>query len=234
MIPPRTIEHTSMIREKATLLARTTFLGLILIAPLAAMPTARADVPVILVLGDSLSAAHGMATEDGWVSLLDRRLQTEGYPYQVVNASVGGETTSGARARLPVALRTHRPEIVVLELGGNDGLLGFPITEFQANLDSLVQMSVDAGAQVLIVGMMIPPNYGPVYAQQFASTYPDIAERYQLPVVPFLLEGVALNPTLMQADGIHPTAEAQPRLLETVWPQLEPLLAHRKRKTNSN
>jgi acyl-CoA thioesterase-1 len=191
---------------------------------LAAALTARADVPVILVLGDSLSSAHGMATNDGWVDLMDRRLETENYPYRIVNASVGGETTGGGRARLPAALRTHRPEIVVLELGGNDGLLGFPITELQANLDLLVQMSMDTGAQVLLVGMMIPPNYGPVYAEQFASAFSAIAERYQLPLVPFLLEGVALNPALMQADGIHPTAAAQPRLLETVWAELEPLL----------
>ncbi len=199
-------------------------LALLLIGAEAARSETVADGPVILVLGDSLSAAFGMATAEGWVSLLEQRLAEQGYAHRVVNASISGDTSVGGRARLPAALQSHDPAIVILELGGNDGLLGMPIADIRANLEALVEMSMEAGARVLLLGIQIPPNYGPVYAEQFAALYPTVAERYQLSLVPFLLEGIALDPELMQGDRIHPKAAAQPLILDLVWPELEPLL----------
>jgi acyl-CoA thioesterase-1 len=180
--------------------------------------------PTILVMGDSLSAGYGLKVESGWVALLRRRLADQGYEYRVVNASVSGETTGGARARLPRALELHRPAVVIIELGGNDGLRGLPIAQMATNLQAMVEAARKAHAKVLLLGMHIPPNYGPDYASQFHRTYVDLARRYQLPLVDFFLEGVALTPQLLQADGIHPTAQAQPRLLDNVWPELLPLL----------
>ncbi len=187
-------------------------------------PVARADPPVILVVGDSLSAAYGIRLEQGWVSLLQRRLEAEGYGYRVVNASTSGETTGGALARLPRALERHRPAIVVLELGANDGLRGLPISQVRANFDAMLQLSRAAGARILLIGMHIPPNYGPSYTSAFDSMYRELAPADDPPLVPFLLDGVALDDSLMQADGLHPNAAAQPRLLDTVWPKLKPLL----------
>jgi len=187
-------------------------------------PVARADPPVILVVGDSLSAAYGIRLEQGWVSLLQRRLEAEGYGYRVVNASTSGETTGGALARLPRALERHRPAIVVLELGANDGLRGLPISQVRANFDAMLQLSRAAGARILLIGMHIPPNYGPAYTSAFDSMYRELAPADDPPLVPFLLDGVALDDSLMQADGLHPNAAAQPRLLDTVWPKLKPLL----------
>ncbi len=180
---------------------------------------------MILVVGDSLSAAYGMRVEQGWTALLQDRLKTEGYGHRVVNASSSGETTGGALARLPRALERHRPAVVIIELGGNDGLRGLPIPDVRRNFESLIGLSRDAGARVLLVGMRIPPNYGPAYAGAFERLYGELAARYRLPLVPFFLDGIALDDTLMQADGIHPTAAAQPRMLEMVWPKLRPLLA---------
>jgi acyl-CoA thioesterase I len=178
----------------------------------------------ILVLGDSLSAGYGIKVEQGWVTLLTRRLQSKGYGYRVVNASVSGETTSGGVNRLPRALALHKPDIVVLELGGNDGLRGLPIATSRNNLVRMIEMSQKAGAKVLMVGMMIPPNYGPRYSAEFQGMFGDLAKRYGLRLVPFFLNFVALDPKLMQADGIHPNAAGQPQLLENLWPELEPLL----------
>lgn len=184
-----------------------------------------ASLPRILVFGDSIGAAYGISVEDGWVALLQRKLTSQEYGYRVVNASLSGETTGGGAARLSRALELHRPAIVILELGGNDGLRGLPLSEVRANLDSMIRKARAAGARVLIVGMRMPPNYGPAYAEKFHALYADLARRYRAPLVPFLLEKVALDSSLMQADGIHPNARAQPTLLDTLWPALQPLLA---------
>ena len=183
-----------------------------------------APAPVILVLGDSLSAAYGIRLEQGWVALLQERLKAEGYGHRVVNASSSGETTGGALARLPRALATHRPAVVVIELGGNDGLRGLPIAEVRANFDDLIRLSREAGARVLLIGMRVPPNYGPAYTTAFHELYGELATRHRLPLVPFFLDGVALDDALMLEDGLHPNAAAQPKLLELVWPRIAPLL----------
>ena len=180
--------------------------------------------PTILVLGDSLSAAFGIRVEQGWAALLQARLRTKGYGHRVVNASSSGETTGGALARLPRALATHRPAIVIVELGGNDGLRGLPIADIRSNLEAIVQRSRQAGAKVLLVGMRVPPNYGTAYTTQFHGLFGELAARHRLPLVPFFLERVALDDSLMQDDGIHPTVAAQPILLDEIWPRLEPLL----------
>ncbi len=153
-----------------------------------------------------------------------QRLQTQGYGYQVVNASVSGETSSGGLERLPRALKLHSPSIVVLELGANDGLRGLPLNALRDNLARMVQLAQTAGARVLLVGIRIPPNYGPRYTDEFARVYPELARQYHLPLVPFLLEKVALDPALMQEDGMHPNAAAEPMVLDTLWPHLKPLL----------
>ena len=178
----------------------------------------------ILVLGDSISAAYGIQREEGWVALLDKRLEAKQFAWQVVNASVSGETTSGGLARLPAALATHDPEVVVIELGGNDGLRGYPIPQVRANLEALVEIAKSEDRRVLLIGMQIPPNYGPRYTSAFARMYHEVADAWDVQLVPFLLRGVALQPQLMQDDGIHPSAAAQPTLLENVWPTLRVLL----------
>ncbi len=183
----------------------------------------------MLVFGDSLSAAHGLRADQGWVALLQKRLQQEGYGYQVVNASVSGETTAGGKARLPRALAQHKPAVVVLELGANDGLRGLPLKDARENLEAMIDASRHAGARVLLLGILIPPNYGPKYSSGFADMYKRIARERKLPLVPFLLDGVALNPDLMQQDGLHPKAEGEPQVLDNVWPYLHPLLEHVKR-----
>ena len=183
-----------------------------------------ASEPVILVLGDSLSAAFGIDRKVGWVSLLQKRLDSLGGDWQVVNAGISGDTTAGGLSRLPRLLELHRPQLVVLELGSNDGLRGFGFDQIRSNLQRMISLSRDAGADVLLVGARLPPNYGAAYADSFHQLFLDVAEREQVALVPFLLEGVARDPSLMQADGYHPNAAAQPRLLENVWPQLEPLL----------
>jgi acyl-CoA thioesterase-1 len=185
---------------------------------------ARAESPVILVLGDSLSAGYGIPVEKGWVSLLQRRLVERGFPYRVVNASISGDTTSGGLSRLPAALELHRPAIVVLELGANDGLRGQPPMAMSRNLSRMIERSQQAGARVLLAEMRIPPNYGPLYAQKFQATFEELAQHYAIPLIPFLLDGVAGNPALIQDDGLHPRAEAQPRILDNVWAVLEPAL----------
>jgi len=191
-----------------------------------ALPAAHgAPQPTLLVLGDSISAAYGIQREQGWVTHLETRLAALDPAWRVVNASVSGETTGGGLARLPAALDAHDPAVVVIELGGNDALRGYPLPRIQENLDDLVRLARDAGREVLLVGMQIPPNYGPRYSQGFAAMFQDVAKRHAVPLVPFLLEEVALAPGMMQDDGIHPTADAQLLLLDTLWPHLEPLLA---------
>jgi acyl-CoA thioesterase I len=195
-------------------------MGLLFIA----LQNAVASSRTILVFGDSLSAALGIRPEQGWVALLVQRLQTQGYGYQVVNASVSGETSAGGLERLPRSLQLHAPDIVILELGANDGLRGLPVNVMRDNLARMVQLSQAAGARVLLVGIRIPPNYGPRYTAEFERVFPDLANQYHLPLVPFLLEKVALVPDLMQADGMHPNARGEAPVLDTVWPYLEPLL----------
>jgi acyl-CoA thioesterase-1 len=180
---------------------------------------------VILVFGDSISAGYGLAhVEQGWVELLKTRLKQQGYVYQVVNASVSGETTAGGLARLPRALELHHPKIAVIELGGNDGLRALPIPQMRANLEQMIDLAAAAGARVLLLGMRMPPNYGPQYTEQFRATFSDSAREKKVPLVPFLLNGIALSPNLLQDDDIHPNALGQPKLLENVWPALQPLL----------
>ena len=187
--------------------------------------SAKAETPAILVFGDSISAGYGLSqTEQGWVELLRVMLKHEGYETQVVNASVSGETTAGGLARLPRALALHHPQIVILELGGNDGLRALPIEQMRDNVAKMVDMSLAAGARVLLLGMRIPPNYGPQYTEQFRAVFTDVAREKKVPVVPFLLNDIALTPALMQADGVHPNALGQPKLLLNVWPSLKPLL----------
>ena len=186
---------------------------------------AHADAPTILVFGDSLSAGYGLAHIDqGWVGMLREKLKSEGYGYQVVNASVSGETTAGGLARLPRALEMHHPKLVILELGANDGLRALPIEQMRANLGDMVDETVRAGARVLLLGIRIPPNYGPEYTEKFFATFADVASARKVPLVPFLLADVALVPALMQADGVHPNERGQPQLLANVWPELRPLL----------
>lgn len=181
------------------------------------------EAPVILVLGDSLSAGYGIDVKAGWVALLQQRLDDQ-YPHRVINASVSGETAGGGLARLPALLQEHQPSLVVLELGGNDGLRGHPVNIMQQQLDAIIQKSLAAKAKVLLLGMQIPPNYGQRYTQHFHQAYSQLAEQYKLPYVPFFLEGIAVNAELMQRDGIHPTAQAQPQMLDNLWQTLEPLL----------
>jgi acyl-CoA thioesterase I len=176
------------------------------------------------VLGDSLSAAYGMRVDQGWVTLLQQRLASEGYGYRVVNASESGETTGGALARLPRALDRHHPAVVIIELGGNDGLRGLPVNGVRSNLGSLVGLSRKSGARVLLIGMRIPPNYGPDYTKAFHDLFAEVAASERVPLVPFFLDGIALDDGLMQDDGLHPNASAQPKLLAQVWPLLKPLL----------
>ncbi len=179
----------------------------------------------ILVFGDSLSAGFGLRNQDeAWASLLQKRLDTSGYRYTVVNASVSGETTAGGRTRLPAALAQHKPAIVILELGANDGLRGLPLKPMQENLSEMVRLAKKSGAKVVVVGMRLPPNYGPDYTEKFRNTFADVAKAEGTPLVPFLMEGFAQTNTYFQADGLHPTAAAQPRVLDNIWPALKPLL----------
>jgi acyl-CoA thioesterase-1 len=196
----------------------------LLILVFAGVP-ANADTPAILVFGDSISAGYGLArVEQGWVGMLRAKLKDEGYGYQVVNASVTGETTAGGLARLPRALALHHPRVVILELGGNDGLRALPIDQMRSNLGKMVDLSADSGAQVLVLGMRIPPNYGPEFTEKFFAVFGEVARDKRAPLVPFLLNDVALSPNLMQADGVHPNELGQPKLLDNVWPRLRPLL----------
>lgn len=203
----------------------TWWLALLATYSITAVQAASTPSQTILVLGDSLSAGYGIDVETGWVALLSQRLQRLGYAYRVVNASVSGETTGGGRARLPQLLETHRPDIVVMELGSNDGLRGLPLKQVRANLQNMIELSQSRRARVLLVGMQIPPNYGPSYADSFSALYAALAREYKLALVPFFMENVALNAQLMQDDNLHPNERGQPKLLENVWPKLMPLLA---------
>lgn len=180
------------------------------------------EKPVILVWGDSLSAAYGIPVEDGWVSLLQERVADT---HAVVNGSISGETTVGGLTRLPTALELHEPDYVLLELGANDGLRGLSTKRMYENLNKMIELSLEAEAKPVVLGIKIPPNYGMVYTEKFDQVFSDLAQKHELPLLPFLLEGVALDESLMQADGLHPTAEAQPKILDHVWQVVEPVLA---------
>ncbi|MGQ0509433.1 MAG: arylesterase [Betaproteobacteria bacterium] len=188
---------------------------------------ARASTPVVLVFGDSLSAAYGIAANRGWVTLLGERLKRERLDYSVVNASISGETTAGGVARLPKMLEAHRPAVVLLELGANDGLRGLPVAAMKKNLAAMVAMGHKAGAKVLLVGMRLPPNYGPEYTNAFDGAFADLAKAHKASLVPFLFEGFGEKRELFLEDRIHPNEKAQPLLLENVWKGLRPLLAKR-------
>ncbi len=178
----------------------------------------------VLVFGDSLSAGYGLRSEEAWPSLLQKQLATEGFKETVVNASISGETTAGGLTRLPAALAQHKPVAVVIELGANDGLRGLPIALMRDNLDTMARMAARAGAKVLIVGMQLPPNYGPDYTEKFAASFSEIAHKNKAAFVPFLLAGFAERRDWFQADGLHPVAAAQPTIVETIWKSLKPQL----------
>ena len=178
----------------------------------------------MLVVGDSLSAGYGIDVDAGWVNLLRRRLASQEAHWRVVNRSISGDTTAGGLARLPALLEQFRPDIVIIELGSNDGLRGLSFKQMQANLQAMIDASRAAGGWVLLVGGRLPPNYGAVYTQAFYDSFQELAQANQVPLVPFLLEGVAQDRSLMQADGYHPNAKAQPRLLENVWSVLKKAL----------
>lgn len=183
-----------------------------------------AQAATILVWGDSLSAGYGLRQGEAWPTLLQTRLTREGFRHTVINESVSGETSSGGRSRLPSALARHKPDIVILELGANDGLRGLKPALLADNLAAMIATAQEAGARVLLLGMQMPPNYGPAYTRQFAATFHEVASRHKVRFVPFLMEGFADRPELFQTDGIHPAAEAQPLIVDTVWKGLQALL----------
>ncbi|MGH8623381.1 MAG: arylesterase, partial [Burkholderiales bacterium] len=189
-----------------------------------AAPAAASSAATILVFGDSLSAGYGLPREQGWVYLLEQRLRAENIDYKVVNASISGETTAGGASRIGAALQTHRPALVILELGANDGLRGTPPESIRRNLEAISDDCRRAQARVLLVGIRLPPNYGMEYTEKFQEVFRAVARSRKLPLVPFLLDGFSENRKLFQDDGIHPTAAAQPLMLETVWKGLRPLL----------
>lgn len=199
------------------------FLLLTIVTSLTYAQNATARTTKILVMGDSLSAGYGIDIQQGWVNLLEQEL-TKNHAIQIINASVSGETSSGGNSRLPALLVEHQPDIVILELGGNDGLRGQPLKLLEKNLQAMVDASKKSNAKVLLAGMQIPPNYGARYSSQFKALYEKLAEKNELALIPFFLEGIGGDATLMQRDGIHPTAEAQPIIVKNVLPELEKLL----------
>lgn len=192
---------------------------------LTALPAAAANQPTVLVFGDSLSAGYGIDVDQSWPALLQTRLQTEGYEHRVINASISGETTEGGATRILSALDNFSPDLVILELGGNDGLRGFPTGRMAGNLRSIIESSQASGAAVVLLGIRIPSNYGPRYTREFEGVYRDLAAELNVPWIEFFMEGVALNDELMQDDGIHPNAIAQPLLLQNAWPIISESLA---------
>jgi len=184
-----------------------------------------ADDATIVIVGDSLSAAYGMELSESWPSLLQQRLDQNGHAYRVFNSSITGETTQGGLTRLPRLLEQHQPGIVIVELGGNDGLRGLPLEVTRANLSAMIEQSQASGARVILAEMRIPPNYGRTYTEKFNGTYTELARQHGAVLLPFVLQDIALQPGMMQDDGIHPTADAQPLILDQVWSVLQPLLA---------
>ncbi|MGC8121880.1 arylesterase [Marinobacter sp. VGCF2001] len=202
--------------------ARSIALSMLL---LLALPAA-ASQNTVLVLGDSLSAAYGVPSQTAWVELLRNRLDSQGLKWEVINASISGETTDGGLRRLPGLLESHTPGVVIIELGGNDGLRGFPPNVIESNLANMIKQVRNSGATPLLVGMQIPPNYGQRYTSLFANIYPSLSDQFDTVLVPFFLKGIYNRKELMQDDGIHPTEAAQPKLLDNIWPTLKPLLTH--------
>ncbi|QWF71421.1 arylesterase [Methylomonas paludis] len=196
----------------------------VLLLALSFIPFTTVMAKSILVFGDSISAAYGMEVQQGWVTLLQKKLAAEHNNYLISNASISGETTAGGLSRIDAALSQYKPDIVVLELGANDGLRGLSAAAMKTNLTEMIKRSQTAGAKVLLLGMKIPPNYGKRYIEMFYSIYPQLAETLHIPLLPFLLEDVALQPDLMQADGLHPNALAQPAIAAKVWQYLQPLI----------
>ena len=218
--PPRTSiahAHPLLLRLLALLLGFATI----------AAALAQASAPVLLVVGDSISAGYGLARGEGWVDLLAARLASDGHKERVVNASISGDTTAGGRARLPALLRAHRPSIVVIELGGNDALRGGNLDATRANLDAMVKDALAAHAKALLLGMKVPPNYGPAYARRFDALFADVANANKVALVPYLFEGFGDDLALFQEDRVHPKAAAESRILDNVWPALSRLLARR-------
>lgn len=201
--------------------AQVTVRSIVFLFVLGLSTAASGNQNTVLILGDSLSAAYGVPSERAWVQLLKIRMDRDGFPeWEVVNASISGETTDGGARRLPQLLEKHDPEVVVIELGGNDGLRGFPPNVIESNLAAMIQRVQDAGAEAVLIGMQIPPNYGPRYTQMFADIFPKLSDKYGTALVPFFLDGIYDQEGLMQDDGIHPTAEAQLKMLDNVWPVL--------------
>ncbi|WP_346285048.1 arylesterase [Zoogloea sp.] len=195
-----------------------------IVAACLALASASAWAGTVLVWGDSLSAGYGLRPEQAWPSLLAKRLEASKPPHKVVNASISGETTAGGLSRLPAALQAHKPSVVVIELGANDGLRGLPPRAMAANLQAMIDAIGKSGARVLLVGMRMPPNYGPTYTAAFEAAYRDLARTNKLRLVPFMMEGFADQRGMFQQDGIHPVADAQPLILDTIWRELAPLL----------
>jgi len=185
--------------------------------------------PKILVYGDSLSAAYGIPQQQGWAALLKEKLTRENLNFEVINASISGETTSGGLTRLARTLEQTKPQTIIIELGANDGLRGLPVKNMRDNLDAMIQLSKKSGARVLLIGMRIPPNYGQKYTEEFSQTYIKLASQHKIPVVPFMLENVAAKPDLIQQDGLHPNTLGQPIILENIWPALQRLIKKRPR-----
>jgi acyl-CoA thioesterase-1 len=211
--------------SRALLRLPVAVLALLATAALVALPArAETGAPVLLVVGDSISAGYGLPAGAGWVDLLAARIASGRYPLRVVNGSITGDTTAGGRARLPALLARHKPAVVVIELGGNDGLRGGNLQSTRDNLDAMVAASQRAGAKTVIVGMRLPPNYGPAYTREFEALYGSVAKAHKAPLVPFLVDGFGERNEYFQPDRIHPTAAAQPKLLDNVWPVLKPLL----------
>ena len=175
-------------------------------------------MPTVLIFGDSLSAGYGIDVDQSWTALLQSRLREQGYEHRVVNASISGETTEGGAERIAPAIENFAPELIILELGGNDGLRGFPPQRTRENLEKIITTSKASGAEVVLLGIRIPSNYGPRYTQAFEAVFRDTAEKLDVPWIEFFMDGIALDEDLMQADGIHPNAKAQPRLLDNAWP----------------
>lgn len=212
-----------ILRVLARRLRIVTWVGFLLLS-ISASAKPPAESSAIVVLGDSISAAYGMALEEGWVALLAARIDQERMPYKIINASISGETSAGGLRRLPALLQTHQPGLVIIELGGNDGLRGYPIGQLQSNLREMIKLSEQADAQVLLLPMEIPPNFGKFYADAFRDSFRNAIEGNQAVLGDFPLRDVVLKSSLMQNDGIHPTAVAQPVILESVWQNLSRLL----------
>ncbi len=219
------LRSRELLRAPLSNRVRSCILALItLVTMVGASAPARALDSTILIFGDSLSAGYGLASAEGWASLLEARLREGKLPWRVVNASVSGETSAGGATRIDAALHDHQPAIVIIELGANDGLRGLPVAQMQANLARIIDASQRMRSRVVLIGMQMPPNYGARYTQAFAASYADLAARSRVALVPFMFARFANRRELMQADGLHPTREAQPLILDTVWPILRPLL----------